>query len=39
MDKFLQEKAPIFEALKRYKSNRIVRFDVPGHKGEGGIEN
>ncbi|CCQ95938.1 Arginine decarboxylase [[Clostridium] ultunense Esp] len=33
MDKFLQEKAPIFEALKRYKSNRIVRFDVPGHKG------
>lgn len=27
-----QEKMPIYEALKRYKSNRIVSFDVPGHK-------
>ena len=33
MDKVLQERAPICEALKRYKSNRVVRFDVPGHKG------
>lgn len=33
MDKILQEKAPIYEALKKYKSNRVVRFDVPGHKG------
>ena len=33
MDKVLQQRAPIYEALKRYKSNRVVRFDVPGHKG------
>ncbi|MCL1793552.1 MAG: aminotransferase class I/II-fold pyridoxal phosphate-dependent enzyme [Oscillospiraceae bacterium] len=28
-----QSKAPIFEALKKYRSDRIVKFDVPGHKG------
>lgn len=28
-----QQKAPIYEALKEYKLNRIVPFDVPGHKG------
>lgn len=33
MEKLSQQKAPIYEALKDYKSNRIVRFDVPGHKG------
>jgi len=33
MERFSQEKAPIYEALKNYKSNRVVRFDVPGHKG------
>lgn len=33
MKKLSQENAPIYEALKKYKSDRIVRFDVPGHKG------
>lgn len=28
-----QEKAPIHEALLKHKSNRVVSFDVPGHKG------
>lgn len=28
-----QEDAPIFEALKKHKLNRVVPFDVPGHKG------
>ena len=28
-----QNNAPIFEALKKYQNNRIVKFDVPGHKG------
>jgi len=28
-----QNNAPIFEALQKYKNNRIVKFDVPGHKG------
>ncbi|MGL4990120.1 MAG: aminotransferase class I/II-fold pyridoxal phosphate-dependent enzyme [Sarcina sp.] len=27
-----QEKAPIYEALKQYRKNKIVPFDVPGHK-------
>lgn len=27
-----QAVAPIYEALKEYKQNRIVSFDVPGHK-------
>lgn len=27
-----QERAPLFEALEQMKSNRIVPFDVPGHK-------
>lgn len=33
MNVLLQQKAPIYEALKRHKSNRVVPFDVPGHKG------
>jgi arginine decarboxylase len=33
MDKLLQQKAPIHEALVRHKANRVVPFDVPGHKG------
>lgn len=34
-----QNDAPLFEALKRYRSNRIVPFDVPGHKqGRGNPE-
>ena len=32
MDKLNQERMPIYEALREYKSNRIVSFDVPGHK-------
>lgn len=28
-----QHNTPILEALQRYKLNRIVKFDVPGHKG------
>ena len=28
-----QENAPILEALKKHRKNRVVRFDVPGHKG------
>ncbi len=34
-----QNKVPIYEALKRHKSNRVVPFDVPGHKqGKGNPE-
>lgn len=34
-----QSKAPIYEALQRYKSMRVVPFDVPGHKqGRGNPE-
>lgn len=30
--KLEQEKMPIYEALQRFKTERIVPFDVPGHK-------
>ena len=34
-----QGKAPIYEALQKYKSMRVVSFDVPGHKqGRGNPE-
>ncbi len=34
-----QERAPIYEALQEYRENRIVSFDVPGHKqGKGNPE-
>lgn len=34
-----QEKAPIYEALEEFRKNRIVPFDVPGHKrGRGNPE-
>ncbi len=34
-----QSKAPIYEALKKFKSMRVVPFDVPGHKrGKGNKE-
>ncbi|BCJ94932.1 arginine decarboxylase [Anaerocolumna cellulosilytica] len=33
MNILLQQKAPIYEALVKHKSNRVVPFDVPGHKG------
>ncbi len=35
MQELSQRRAPLFEALKAYRQNRIVRFDVPGHKGRG----
>lgn len=33
MDILLQQRAPIYEALLKHKLNRVVPFDVPGHKG------
>lgn len=34
-----QNRAPIYEALEQYKKNKIVPFDVPGHKqGRGNTE-
>ena len=37
--KYTQNDTPIFDALKDFKSNRIVKFDVPGHKsGRGNKE-
>jgi len=34
-----QGKAPIYEALLKYKSMRVVPFDVPGHKqGRGNLQ-
>ena len=33
MNHYFQHNAPIFEALAEYKQNRVVHFDVPGHKG------
>lgn len=30
---YTQQNAPIHEALLRHKMNRVVPFDVPGHKG------
>lgn len=34
-----QSMAPVYEALMKYKSNRVVPFDVPGHKqGRGNPE-
>ncbi|MFD1928040.1 aminotransferase class I/II-fold pyridoxal phosphate-dependent enzyme [Sporosarcina siberiensis] len=39
MTQLSQQKAPIMEALTRYKSKRVVPFDVPGHKrGRGNKE-
>lgn len=39
MYKLLQDRMPIYEALEQYKANRIVPFDVPGHKqGQGNKE-
>ncbi|MFI3227262.1 MAG: aminotransferase class I/II-fold pyridoxal phosphate-dependent enzyme [Clostridia bacterium] len=31
--KYTQENAPILEAITKHRKNRVVRFDVPGHKG------
>lgn len=39
MDVLKQNKAPIYEALQKYKTMRVVPFDVPGHKqGRGNPE-
>lgn len=39
MNEELQYRAPVYEALERYKDARVVPFDVPGHKrGKGNPE-
>lgn len=39
MTKLSQERAPIYEALERFRRMRVVPFDVPGHKrGRGNPE-
>lgn len=39
MKKLSQERAPIYEALERFRKMRVVPFDVPGHKrGRGNPE-
>lgn len=39
MGRFNQERAPIYEALEEFRKNRVVPFDVPGHKrGRGNPE-
>lgn len=35
--KYTQANSPIHEALLQHKKNRVVPFDVPGHKGGRGI--
>ena len=37
--KLNQNRAPIYEALERFRKMRVVPFDVPGHKrGRGNPE-
>ena len=31
--KFTQSNAPVLEAMNKHLLNRVVPFDVPGHKG------
>ena len=39
MDLDRQRKAPVYEALERFRKQRVVPFDVPGHKrGRGNAE-
>ena len=39
MGRYDQSRAPIYEALEEFRQNRIVPFDVPGHKrGRGNPE-
>ena len=39
MENLSQKRAPIYEALERFRRNRVVPFDVPGHKhGRGNPE-
>lgn len=35
---FSQNDAPLYEAMKNFRQNRVVPFDVPGHKGGRGNE-
>ena len=35
--KYTQQNSPKHEALLKHKKNRVVPFDVPGHKGGRGI--
>lgn len=39
MYKYNQQKAPLYDALERFRKKRVVPFDVPGHKrGRGNPE-
>ena len=39
MDLSRQRRAPVYEALERFRKQRVVPFDVPGHKrGRGNAE-
>ncbi len=31
--KLNQDRAPLYDAIGEYRTNRVVKFDVPGHKG------
>lgn len=33
MNELSQKNAPIYEAMEKHRLNRVVPFDVPGHKG------
>ena len=35
---YTQNDAPLYEAMKNLRQNRVVPFDVPGHKGGRGNE-
>lgn len=35
---FTQSKAPVLEAMEQHLQNRVVPFDVPGHKGGRGTK-
>ena len=37
MDKKRQLQAPIYSALERFRKQRVVPFDVPGHKRGRGV--
>ena len=39
MEQVTQQRAPLLEAMQAHRLNRVVRFDVPGHKrGRGNPE-
>ena len=39
MNRERQKRAPIYEALEKFRRQRVVPFDVPGHKrGRGNPE-